>query len=251
VTLARLEIFARRRQRIAAAPFAEFSIFQVRAGSKRLGDGQRQDEIIAGGFAAVAPGQLLHVENLPPDGGTYRAVCLCLPQAMLEHASPVPGDAATPPWAPLPATRALEQAFAHAEQGVTEQLPDNLLRHRVAELVAAVAMAGFQPPLERPRRLGERIRLLLSAQPAHEWRAEDVASRLALSEATLRRRLAEETTGFRDILEEVRLVHGLALVQGTDKPLKQVAVECGYASPSRFTARFRERFGTLPSDLRD
>nr|WP_233171603.1 helix-turn-helix transcriptional regulator [Dyella sp. ASV21] len=112
-------------------------------------------------------------------------------------------------------------------------------------------MAGFQPPLERPRRLGERIRLLLSAQPAHEWRAEDVASRLALSEATLRRRLAEETTGFRDILEEVRLVHGLALVQGTDKPLKQVAVECGYASPSRFTARFRERFGTLPSDLRD
>lgn len=249
MTIARLEIYARRRQRIAAAPFTEFSIFQVRAGSKRMGDGQRQDEIVAGGFAAVAPGQLLHVENLPPDDGAYRAVCLCIPQAMLEPIEPAPADA--PPWASLPSSRALEQAFAHAEQGVTEHLPDNLLRHRVAELVSAVAMAGFRPPLECKRRLGERIRLLLNTQPAHEWRAQDVASQLALSAATLRRRLAEEATGFREILEEVRLVHGLALVQGTDKPLKQVAVECGYASPSRFTARFRERFGTLPSDLRD
>ncbi|WP_201312919.1 helix-turn-helix transcriptional regulator [Dyella sp. EPa41] len=248
MTVARLEIFARRRQRIAAAPFAEFSIFQVRAGRKRMGDGRRQDEIDTGGFAAVAPGQLLHVENLPPTNGPYRAVCLCLPMAMLE-----PGPSATDalPWAALPVTRELEQAFAHVEQGVSERLTESLLRHRVAELVAAVALAGYRPPLERGRRLGERIRLLLNTQPAREWRAEEVAGRLALSAATLRRRLSEEASSFRGILEEVRLTHGLALVQGSNKPLKQIAAECGYASPSRFTARFRERFGTLPSDLRD
>jgi AraC-like DNA-binding protein len=249
VTIARLEIFARRRQRIAAAPFAEFSIFQVRAGRKRVGDGQRHDEIPAGGFAAVAPGQLLHVENLPPHDGPYRAVCLCLPSAMLDPADAAPADAL--PWAALPSMPALEQAFAHVEQGVSEQLPESLLRHRVAELVAAVALAGFRPPMERSQRLGERIRMLLITQPARGWRAEEVAGRLALSAATLRRRLAGEATSFRAILEEVRLAHGLALIQGSYKPLKQVAAECGYASPSRFTARFRERFGTLPSDLRD
>jgi AraC-like DNA-binding protein len=249
VTVARLEIFARRRQRIAAAPFAEFSIFQVRAGRKRMGDGQRQDEVPTGGFAAVAPGQLLHVENLPPEDGAYRAVCLCLPQAMLDSADLAPVDA--PPWSALPSTRALAQAFAHVEQGVSEQLPESLLHHRVAELVAAVALAGYRPPMQRERGLGERIRLLLNTRPAHEWRAEEVAAQLALSTATLRRRLAGEATSFRAILEEVRLTHGLALVQGSQKPLKQVAVECGYASPSRFTARFRQRFGTLPSELRD
>jgi AraC-like DNA-binding protein len=249
LSVAHLEIFARRRQRIAAAPFAQFSIFQVRAGRKRMGDGQRQVEIPAGGFAAVAPGQLLNVENLPPEDGAYRAVCLCLPQAMLDPADSAPADA--PAWAALPAARAVEQAFAHVEQGVSELLPENLLRHRVAELVAAVALAGYRPPMQRDRSLGERIRLLLNTQPAREWRAEDVAARMALSAATLRRRLAEETTSFRGILEEVRLTRGLALVQGSNKPLKQVAAECGYASPSRFTARFRQRFGTLPSALRD
>lgn len=249
MAIARLEIFARRRQRIAAAPFSEFSIFQVRAGRKRMGDGRRQDEIPTGGFAAVAPGQLLHVENLPPDDGAYRAVCLCLPQAMVDSDDLAPADAS--PWAALPALRALEQAFAHVEQGVSEQLPENLLRHRVAELVAAVALAGYRPPMQLDRGLGERIRLLLNTQPAREWRAEEVAGQLALSTATLRRRLAEETASFRGILEEVRLTHGLALVQGSHKPLKQVAAECGYASPSRFTARFRERFGILPSELRD
>lgn len=249
MAIARLEIFARRRQRIAAAPFSDFSIFQVRAGHKRLGDGRRQDDIPTGGFAAVAPGQLLHVENLPPDDGAYRAVCLCLPQAMLAPADMAPAAAA--PWAALPSLRALEQAFAHVEQGVSERLPENLLRHRVAELVAAVALAGYRPPVQHDRGLGERVRLLLNTQPAREWRAEEVAGQLALSPATLRRRLAEEATGFRGILEEVRLTHGLALVQGSHKPLKQVAAECGYASPSRFAARFRARFGTLPSELRD
>ncbi|MFS6666069.1 hypothetical protein WHK34_14465, partial [Staphylococcus aureus] len=92
---------------------------------------------------------------------------------------------------------ALEQAFAHVEQGVSEQLPENLLRHRVAELVAAVALAGYRPPMQRDRGLGERIRLLLNTQPAREWRAEEVAGQLALSTATLRRRLAEETASFR------------------------------------------------------
>jgi len=39
-------------------------------------------------------------------------------------------------------------------------------------------------------------------------------------------------------------------VQAGRQPLKQVAMACGYQSPSRFAARFRQRFGTLPSELR-
>ncbi|MGV3624523.1 MAG: helix-turn-helix domain-containing protein [Archangium sp.] len=41
-----------------------------------------------------------------------------------------------------------------------------------------------------------------------------------------------------------------SLVWTTDLPLGHVAMEVGYSSASRFTERFHERFGVLPSDLR-
>jgi len=248
--IARIEITARRHQRIAAAPFTEYSVVHVRAGRKRITDSTGITEIAADGYFAVAPGSLLHVENLPADDGPYRAVCLCIPYALLsEHTR---GDReASSSWTVLPQQASLAQAFAHTEQGLTDSLTESLLRHRVAELLTAVALAGFRPRPEHIQRTSERVRLLLNTRPDYEWRTEDIARQLAVSPATLRRRLAEEQSSFRDLLEEVRLTHGLALVQGTAKPLKLVAAECGYASPSRFTARFRERFGSTPSELRD
>jgi len=249
--IARIDIVARRRQRIVAAPFAEFAVIHVRAGYKRIGDGTRHAEIPAGGYFAVAPGQLLHVENLPAADGPYAAVCLYVPHDSLAAFAAASAESPTQPWAVLPAHATLEQAFAYTRQGLADGLPDLLLRHRVAELLAAVALAGFRPQLGQARRACERVRLLLASRPARAWRAEDAARHLAVSPATLRRRLADEASSFRAVLEEVRLTHGLALVQGTTKPLKLIAADCGYASPSRFAARFRERFGTTPSSLRD
>lgn len=247
---ARIEIIARRHQRIVAAPFAEYSVVHVRAGHKRITDSSGVTEIVAGTYFVVAPGTLLHVENLPADDGPYRAVCLCIPREQLAVHFQVNGIE-TSRWAVLPQRSSLAQAFAHTEQGLNDSLTDALLHHRVAELLTAVILAGFQPQLEYIQRTSERIRLLLNTRPDHEWRGNEVARQLAISPATLRRRLAGEQSSFREILEEVRLTHGLALVQGTAKPLKLVAAECGYASPSRFTARFRERFGSTPSELRD
>jgi AraC-like DNA-binding protein len=92
--------------------------------------------------------------------------------------------------------------------------------------------------------------MLLATDPQQSWRAEDVAAQLAISPATLRRRLAAEGTSFRAVLEETRLARALTLIQTTNLPLKHIADDCGYLSPSRFAARFRQRFGSLPSELR-
>lgn len=248
--IARLDIVARQHQRIAAAPFADFSVVQVRAGRKRIEDGNRHAVIAAGDYLAIAPGQLLHVENQPAANGPYLAVCLCITHDLLTIPETPAGK---PPqaWARLPSDTSLDQAFRHAEQGLAEDLPEILLRHRVAELVAAVALSGFRPRFDRTRPMRERLRLLLAARPAHDWKAEEAAGQLAVSSATLRRKLADEACSFRAVLQETRLAHGLALVQGSIKPLQQIAAECGYASHSRFSARFRERFGTSPSALRD
>ncbi|MFV2058954.1 MAG: helix-turn-helix transcriptional regulator, partial [Thiohalomonadales bacterium] len=75
-------------------------------------------------------------------------------------------------------------------------------------------------------------------------------SRLGVSESSLRRKLQSEQTGFRELLEEARLSHGLYLLLETVHPIGQVADAVGYQSQSRFGERFKRRFGMTPTELR-
>lgn len=83
-----------------------------------------------------------------------------------------------------------------------------------------------------------------------DWSAAMLAGRLHCSEATLRRRLAKQGTGFRTLLTDVRMTRALTLLQVTPWPVEQIAGAVGYESPSRFAARFKERFGFAPSAVR-
>nr|WP_276544326.1 helix-turn-helix domain-containing protein [Pseudomonas grimontii] len=71
-----------------------------------------------------------------------------------------------------------------------------------------------------------------------------------MSEATLRRRLAQENARFEDLLVDVRMHHGLMLVQTTDWSIIRIAEASGYRSRARFAERFKQRFGYLPSSVR-
>ena len=51
-------------------------------------------------------------------------------------------------------------------------------------------------------------------------------------------------------LVELRLQHSARLLRTTDLSVQQVAMACGYQSPSRFTASFRRRYGVLPTRYR-
>ncbi len=59
------------------------------------------------------------------------------------------------------------------------------------------------------------------------------------------RKLAAEGRSFRQLLAQVRLSHALNLLQQGLTPL-EVALACGYDSPSRFAARFKQEFGLTP-----
>ena len=67
---------------------------------------------------------------------------------------------------------------------------------------------------------------------------------------TLRRHLQGEGVSFQDLLIDVRMSHALALLQVTDLPIGQIALEVGYDSASRFAVRFRRRFAMSPSEVR-
>jgi len=127
-----------------------------------------------------------------------------------------------------------------------------VIQHRQVELLLILAQEGLIGNIllaEHPS-WKQRVSQLLMVDPARSWSLEEVCSRLGVSESSLRRKLQSEQAGFRELLEEVRLSHGLSLLLETTQPVGQVADAAGYQSQSRFGERFKLRFGMTPTELR-
>jgi AraC-like DNA-binding protein len=145
------------------------------------------------------------------------------------------------------ALAAFERAAAACEDPL---LPPSLREHAVAEVLLWLAEEGVGLAPARAPGLSARLRSLLAEDPAAPWTAPEAARALAVSEATLRRRLARDGTSFSDLLADLRMTRALGLLQATSHPVNRVALEVGYECPSRFAARFRARFGIAPSMVR-
>lgn len=94
--------------------------------------------------------------------------------------------------------------------------------------------------------LADRLTQLLTKTPEKHWTAAQASRELAVSEATLRRRLADEGISFSATLTEVRMHHAMMLLQTTHFSVSQIADACGYRAISRFSMRFKSRFGFPP-----
>jgi AraC-like DNA-binding protein len=77
-----------------------------------------------------------------------------------------------------------------------------------------------------------------------------VAARLAMSERTLRRRLAEESLRYDDIVVDVQRTVATALLATTDRPLVDVAFLTGYADQTAFHRAFKRWTGRTPREVR-
>jgi AraC-like DNA-binding protein len=127
------------------------------------------------------------------------------------------------------------------------------VRHRMIELLLLFANQGVAGNLifQLYNSWRPRLKQLFQLDPARAWRINDICQRLAVSESTLRRHLKEEGIGFRELLEESRLEHGMGLVMSTDMLISQISHSCGYQSQSRFSERFKKRFSMSPVELRN
>lgn len=145
----------------------------------------------------------------------------------------------------------LQDTLEFCLQGLlSKQLSQAGRKHRLLGLLLALAERGilFMP---RPSDfISQRLTQLLSANPSHAWTAANASAELAMSEATLRRRLQEEDLSFRALLQEIRMHHAMALLQTTRWSIPQIADACGYRASSRFSLRFKARFGISPATIR-
>jgi AraC-like DNA-binding protein len=70
------------------------------------------------------------------------------------------------------------------------------------------------------------------------------------SERSLRRRLAEEGTSWRQIFDAIRLDACLPVVRDTAVPLHEIAQTLGYSDHAHFTRAFHRWTGQTPSAFR-
>ena len=118
----------------------------------------------------------------------------------------------------------------------------------VAHWLLAQGLVLRVPPDDA--KVSGQIRAMLSSQLDGDWDSGTIARALAMSEATLRRRLAAEGVTLRELIADVRMASALVLLQATSRPVSEIASKVGYESPSRFAVRFRDRFGFAPTAVR-
>lgn len=242
--------------------FHEATLVLVAAGRLQLDEG-------GGGPATVVdtPASLLLVqpgtcaELVKTPGGAeqrFRSVLLTLSADLLEAFQRVraPGgaDAAAASAAPfmqMPLDEDLAATLWHVVDSAGGlHLSAERLRYRLMDLLAALAERGHLFKAGAQQGTSGRLRTLIGEAPERHWTAQEAGRALAMSEATLRRRLAKEHVRFDALLVDVRMHHALMLVQTTSWSIPHIAQACGYQSRARFAERFRARFGYLPSAVR-
>lgn len=211
-------------------------------------------ECVAGIGEALSlqAGEVVDIANTPGPSGTYRALWICWSPELLEDVA-APRRRSSPRVARHASLGDAFRASYHRAFDALDDadgLPASIATHHLREVLLWLGERGFHFSLPPPASLGRQVRRLLSTDPSADWSMEEVAHETATSIPTLRRKLAAEGVAFRDLVQDVRMSHALSLLQNTDTPVLHVAMATGYASASRFTARFRARFGYLPSDIR-
>lgn len=105
--------------------------------------------------------------------------------------------------------------------------------------------------LTRTRSLRERIiQLLGPLLHGHEPDLQEVARSLHLPSWTLRRKLAEEGTQFRTILNDTRRDLATAYIRDTELAFGEIAYLLGFASAEAFQRAFKRWLGQTPGDYR-
>ncbi|AZC32146.1 AraC family transcriptional regulator [Pseudomonas chlororaphis] len=106
--------------------------------------------------------------------------------------------------------------------------------------------------LTRTRSLRERITQLLGPllNGGREPDLEEVAARLKLPTWTLRRKLAEEGTQFRAILNDTRRDLAMTYIRDTELVFGEIAYLLGFASAEAFQRAFKRWSGQTPGEFR-
>lgn len=248
----------RQPQRASRFRFLEATVLLVKSGSLNLDTGDTQALLEApSGLMAVAQNVCADLVKLP--GGeepTFRSLLLAIaPEVLREfyrrHDQQELPHAPVTTWRETTFDDDLRETLDHCIRGLDAAgVSERVMMHRLVGLLLALADRGIVFARPASQNVGDLLTSLLSDAPGQQWTAAKAGRELAMSEATLRRRLAAQHLRFETVLLEVRMHHAMGLLQTTGWSIPLVAEACGYQAHARFSLRFRERFGCSPSHVR-
>jgi AraC-like DNA-binding protein len=113
------------------------------------------------------------------------------------------------------------------------------------------APGSFVVKYRNPGSVAAQVRKTLRALPMASWPAADeMALRLNVAEATMRRRLKQEGYTYQSIKDGLRRDIAIGELQDTDRTIADIATAVGFAEPSAFYRAFRNWTGMRPTDYR-
>jgi AraC-like DNA-binding protein len=227
--------------------------------------------VLGKGDLLIVPKGVAYDATASPDrqSGRYRAIVLQLhPDAGASLARREPELCKSPSLGAFDPTRlhivsqdaAALQALLHFTRTLLLTGVDvAILNHRLEGLLLALSLQHARD--QRARAAGAAdvraiargdlvlaTRLLIRSAPEAGWPANVVSRRLAVSGATLRRRLASAGFSLRTIRTDERMALAAALLTAPNARVVDVALRCGYQSPSKFTVQYRRWFGATPRE---
>lgn len=238
-----------RRATFKAVNSSQPALIRVLAGTKRVRSILGAMDVGAGGVAVLVPRLDMTIENCPAPDSPYQAQIMIIPEELVGCTDRADGDTGNPMRATTRerVVAAFDRSAVYARDPA---VPERIRLNAVREVLLWLAEEGIGFGRLRPPLLADRLRAILSANPGREWRSAEAAEMLAVSEPTLRRQLAQNGASFGVLLADVRMSVALGMLQSSDLPVNRVALDVGYACPSRFAVRFRKRFGLAPSSIR-
>jgi AraC-like DNA-binding protein len=111
-------------------------------------------------------------------------------------------------------------------------------------VMARYSQKLLAPSLTRSAHFADRVRqLVVLLLPRGLCRIEVVAQHLGVDRRTVHRKLLAEGTSFSALLEAERRALASRYVEGTDRPLTEVAALLGFTAPSAFSRWYAASFG--------
>ncbi len=225
-------------------------------------------QVLGKGDLLIAPQGVAYDATATPDrrSGRYRALVLQLhPEAAASLARRDPTLCVSPSLGAFDPSRihvlsadaiALQALLHFTRTLLVSGVNETILHHRLEDLLLSLSLQHLRERRHRTTAadvhaiarsdLVLATRLLIRTDPEAVWPADVIARRLAVSGATLRRRLATAGLTMRTIRTDERMALAAALLTAPGVRVGDVALRCGYQSPSKFAAQFRRWFGVAP-----
>jgi len=99
--------------------------------------------------------------------------------------------------------------------------------------------------------LAEKVRRIIIDQPAANMGPEEVAGQLNMSYRTLRRRLSEEHTSFKEISDGVRMGLAGEYLRQTEFSTQEIAFLLGFSEVANFHRAFKKWSNITPGEYRE